>query len=304
MTPIRMVGAVLLITFGSLLFILFMADCIVWPLTLVTYVCNGYRSAPVGAGEMTYCILEPEDDDMNFEFFMDSANTKRKDSVACLVPTPIKMFRQTRKMSGNIKSKDFERYHYLFPKDSVKGTITCENKCIVTVGSKTSSCANYWDNSVYNLSKVDFLSKTGKGCHSTYTDLFEHEGKGSIPFQVTAKVEGPFYITIESPEKDKKPTAAYEYTLEQTHIDVSTSVMNCSDYNCFFTNLSTTNRTKTYVAVNVFSDYMQGEYELMAYYRPNKNTNIKLAIGFGIATGISLVFTIIGGIIFGVAPDD
>ena len=63
-------------------------DCIALPLTLLSLSCLSYRQFTGGAGEMNYCILYPEDDDMEFAFDKSEDNYPRYDSTAYLLGPP------------------------------------------------------------------------------------------------------------------------------------------------------------------------------------------------------------------------
>lgn len=261
---------------------------------------------------MAYCIVRPEDDDVEVYFDSGKDNIPRQDSVAYIVAPPFSIERLTRKVHAKFDDDDYENWHYFFPGDFVTGAVKCDGECTVTVASYFSSCRSSWDYKLANFTDggfaqrdfVNVLNKKKKKytnkCAYKVSKLFDEEGEGLINFQAEIIGEGPHYVSV-TKGIFSSPTGTIDYTVSQTRINTTKSLAQCSDYECEFeniTNITKKARKDTYVVVNVFSDGMIGNHEVRIAYRPSKETNDKIAMGFGIATGIAIFGIILGFLIY------
>jgi len=302
MAELKKVSMIVMLAAGAFLALMLVADIIVFAVCLPRQSCNSYRDMKGGRGEMTYCILYPEDDDMKFSFYYSSDNTERKDSVAYLVPSPIEMYRGATDISDSFTKADYKNYHYLFPGDSISGKVYCDDDCTVYIYQVSNACRDTWNNTVFNqtlLNSVGLAEKKKKKkkqnkCQSKTESLFkqEAEGGGRINIFAEAKIEGPHYVFVED-GLFSSPTGSVDYRVMSTKINVSKAIAKCDSYNCEFSNLTGQGRTETYVAVNIFEDRMEGQYTMEASSRPDKILNQNISIGFAIATGVVfLVFAV------------
>jgi len=301
MAELKKVSMIVMLAAGAFLALMLVADIIVFSVCLPRLSCVSYRQFKGGKGEMNYCILYPADDDMKFSFDHSSDNHDRTDSTAYLLAPPIEMYRHIIQVKENFENVRYTRYHYLFPDDYISGKVTCTDDCTVYVTEVTNPCRSRWNETIYNQSKVDFAGVLGRKkntknrCGYVEYDIFkeELEGGGTINFHAEARTEAPHYVYV----KDGllgKVSGSVDYRVMSTTFNVSNAIAKCNSYNCEFSELSGQGRTDTYVAVNIFSDKMEGQYEMDASRRPDKILNQDISIGFAIATGAVFVVCLIG----------
>jgi len=276
--------------------------CVIeFPIFLPKQNCLMYRWYSAGYGEMNYCEMRPEDDDVTFAFDHSEDNIVRSDSTVYLVPSPFRMYRYSRKFSRSFTDENYKKYHYVFPQDYIRGTVRC-TECSIRVVSVPNSCDHYLSSTKYNHTDNMFLGKTGKkNCGPRSTYLVEKDVTGSYSFRAEIGREGPFYVYVFKRGAFKYPTGSVEYTLSFSRFNTSNAIAKCNDYrNCSFSNLTGYGRNQSYVAVNIFSDSMKGEYIVSAYYRPDKWENIWICVGFGAAVALFLVGAGVTALIFGI----
>jgi len=278
-----------IITIG-LLVVFFLMDVIAIPICLARFDCLSYRDFKGGPGEMNYCILYPEDDDMLFSFDKGKQNYKRTDSTAYLVPTPLEMYRTRIDVNEKFTDERYKNYHYLFRDDFVKGDIICEGSCTAYLVEVYNSCQKRWNQTIFNQTKLSLSGLIGKSrnkcqTHEIDTTLGSTDNGGTISFFQKVSTESPYYVYV----KDGlygSVTGTARYSVFHTIINVSNAIAKCNDYECNFGNLTGRNRTKAYVAVNIFSENIDGKYYMDGYYRPDKEFGRKFAVGVGIANSL------------------
>jgi len=289
--------ATLLVTGGCGLLSLLMifVDIVALPILLTSTSCLSYRSYEGGAGDINYCILYPEDDELKVSFDLSSENVDRTDSTVYLLPSPIKMRREPTTVSQSFEDKDFKRYHYLFKDDTITGTVKCKGECTVTVVQVDNSCMKEWNNTVFDLNNVQRKSSSNKCKYHNNVIATESTQDGEFSFVATALSESPTFVRVDK-GLFSSPTGTIVYTVHHTVFDLSKAILKCNSYKCLFDGLTGAGRTETYVAVNVFSDKMTGTYELEMYYHPSKEAMTDASIGLGITLGVCLFFTAIGAV--------
>jgi len=300
---VECVTFVVLIVLCVLSVMLLIADIVTIPIILTSSNCLKYRDYYGGAGDIFFCVLHPEDDNVVISFDKKKDNVAHSDSTAYLLSTPLDMYRTTNAYSYSFDNKNFRRYHNLFPGDSIIGDVECKDSCNLRVVQVTNRCMIHWDYSVYNftnvgISNAGIVGSSGSKCKYHSNVLAEQEigGSGTIHFVAETTAEGPTYVSV-GKSAFKSPTGVIKYSLHHSVFNTSKALQSCNSYKCTFDGLTGNGRTDTYVAVNVFSDNMEGTYEMDIDYHPSKKamelTSIGLAAAFGgllLITGICALF--------------
>jgi len=179
----------------------------------------------------------------------------------------------------------------------------------VEIYVETNTCQTAWADTVFGGSKSTFslsnnvgaLSKkkkkksTKKKCTDTGKTVFEDSAEGgmkTIEFAYTAEQEAPVYISV-TKSIFSNPTGTIDYAVSSTVIDVANATRECNDYSCEFTGLSGHDRTASVVVVNMFSETMEGAYEMEIGYLPDKQKVVAGSIAVGVITGFFLIITLI-----------
>jgi len=288
-----LIGLTLFLTFASLTATWVMCAAIMIPIFLLPMDCMSYRSFPAGAGEMQYCILDPEDANFSFSFYNPEDNKVRKDSHSYVVRPPVIFEQVTTKITESFKETPFSRTHFTFPGDFVRGTVKCNDQCTVTVTSNYNSCGSPFSERFNNKTKISFVGLVGgKGCGLHPYTLYEQTASGQFSFRAQVDKEAPLLISVSKPRGGVNPTGTIDYAVTRSRIDVSKAIRKCNSYPCDFSNLPA-ERKEQYVAVNIFSDDMVGEYKIEGPYLQDKEELTWASIGIGIATGVFVIATVI-----------
>jgi len=240
--------------------------------------CLSYRHFVGGAGEMTYCLINATDDDMNFHFSKSSENKVRTDSVTYMLKPPFKFYRKLREMkTTTFNDETFSRAHYLFKGDSIQGKVSCPDGCTIRVYYRYSLCQRGYPHD-YILEKRKKKSSSNR-CAYHKVDLYNKEISGkNHEFSAYASIEAPYYVSV-TKGLFSDPTGSISYNVSQTFIDTSKYVSKCNTYECLFEDIA----GEEHLFVTQFSDEMVGEYEMRASYRRDKKYSLNLVAGFGYA---------------------